>query len=253
MPKMDRYEFLLRLISDSGEFLEKHISERTKVSGKGFNDYVTDVDKENETFIVSRIQETFPDDGIFGEEEGDDGRDCDYRWVIDPIDGTVNFMNSFPMFTISIAVEKDGEIIMGAVYDVSHKELFHAKKGCGAFLNGEKIETSKLSAEKSLALCVLPHRRRELLSFYTERMLKVLSFTTDTRSIGSAALSLCYVASGRCSVYYELCLHYYDFAAGMLILSEAGGMVQLEEREKGVFDVKSSAEALFERVLEATK
>lgn len=249
-----RYEFTKKLIKNAGAFLLEHKAERVNITAKSSNDYVTEADKKCEALIVSAIKKEYPEDGFYCEESGKENSDSSFTWVIDPIDGTVNYMNTFPLYSISIALKHNDEIVMGCVYVPEYDELFSAMKGCGSYLNGEKIETNKESEMKrSLALLVPPHRHYNELEYYMERYLKVLKAVSDERSIGSAAVSLCYVASGRCSIYYELCLHLYDFAAGALILEEAGGRVKLQPREEEMYDVISSCPQFFDKLLELTK
>ena len=251
---MERYEFTKELIKRAGAFLLSHKAERTNVFDKSANDYVTQADRECEALITSAIRKVFPDDGLYCEESGENAGSSGYTWVIDPIDGTVNYMNTFPLYTISIALCRGDEPVMGCVYVPEYDELFSSMKGNGAYLNGEKIHvTSESDMKHSLALCVPPHRMHDQLPFYMERYDRVLRAVSDIRSVGSAALSLCYVASGRCSIYYELGLHAYDFAAGALILKEAGGVFRYEKRGEVMYDIKSSCPQFHERLLELTK
>lgn len=249
-----RYDFTKSLIKRAGAFLLSHRAERRNVFDKSANDYVTQADRECEHLITSAIREAFPEDGFYCEESGEENGSSGYTWVIDPIDGTVNFMNSFPLYTISIALCRGSEAVMGCVYVPEYDELFSSVKGEGAFLNEERIHvSSETNMKRSLALCVPPHRMHEHLPYYMERYDRVLRAVSDIRSIGSAALSLCYVASGRCSIYYELGLHAYDFAAGALILTEAGGSFRYERRGEVMYDIKSSCPQFFESLLEMTR
>ena len=249
-----RYEFTKNLIKKAGVFLLNNKAERVNISNKSVNDYVTVADKKCEALIVSSIKEEFPNDGFFCEESGVVNSLSGFTWIIDPIDGTVNYMNTFPLYSISIALKKDDEIVMGCVYIPEYDELFSAMKNCGAYLNDEKINVSKeMDSKKSLAILVPPHRMHEELSYYMERYVKILKAVSDERSLGSAAVSLCYVASGRCSIYYELGLHLYDFAAGILILEEASGKVDITPRGSDMYDIKSSCPQLFDMLLELTK
>ncbi|MGN0906702.1 MAG: inositol monophosphatase family protein [Bullifex sp.] len=251
---MDRYEFTKNLIKRAGGFLLSHKAERTRVFDKSANDYVTQADRECESLITSAIRKAYPADGFYCEESGEENGSSGYTWVIDPIDGTVNYMNTFPLYTISVALCMGAEAVMGCVYVPEYDELFSAAKGKGAFLNGEMIHVSEEPDMKhSLALCVPPHRMHEQLPYYMERYDRVLRAVSDIRSIGSAALSLCYVASGRCSIYYELGLHAYDFAAGALILKEAGGCFRYERRGEVMYDIKASCPQFHERLLEMTR
>lgn len=249
-----RFEFTKDLIKKAGLFLLNNKAERVNITSKSVNDYVTQADKECESLIVSSIKKMFPDDGFYCEESGIKKSISGFTWVIDPIDGTVNYMNTFPLYSISIALKKEDEIVMGCVYIPEYDELFSAMKNHGSYLNNEKISCSKEDdMKRSLAILVPPHRMHSELDFYMERYVKILKAFSDERSLGSAAVSLCYVASGRCSVYYELGLHLYDFAAGILILEEAGGKVNITPREYEMYDIKSSCPQFFDNLLELTK
>ncbi|NLZ76379.1 MAG: inositol monophosphatase [Spirochaetales bacterium] len=199
------------------------ISVRTKEA----NDYVTDVDIQIEQLIKDTIRLSFPHDGIFGEEGGESGDVRSNRWVIDPIDGTTNFFRGMPNYTISIAWEEvPYHPLVGVVFNPRQNELFWAAKGEGAFLNGQRITVSSVrTLSEAIVILVPPHRRRDLADSYFETMRTIFAATSDLRSFGSCALELAYIAGGRVDGYYERALGYYDMAAGMLILQEAGGIV----------------------------
>lgn len=195
------------------------------IQRKQDNDFVTETDRLSEDLIIAIIREHFPSDAIFGEETGSQGSLANGRWIIDPIDGTTNFFRSLPNYTISIAWEMEPfKPLVGVVFNPRQNELFWASKGGGAFLNGEEIKVSTLE-DPSLALivCVPPHRNHSLAESYFAKMHHIFLATSDFRSFGSCALELSYIAAGRLDGYYELCLGYYDMAAGICILKEAGG------------------------------
>ena len=217
-----RYETMLEMIRKAGSLALELSHSPVVVEAKGVNDYVTQADRRVETFIRSTIGELYPDDGVMGEEYGTMDSHDGYVWVIDPIDGTVDFMNSFPLYCISVALEKDGKLVAGAVYNPVYDELFHARAGCGAYLGRTRLSGTSVPFEKSVALVVPPHRRHESLERFWANERRIYAMVSDTRSIGSAAMSTCYVACGRASMYYEWYLHYYDYAAAMLIAQEAG-------------------------------
>ena len=220
---MDRKESLLRIIREAAVRLESLSGGRHDITSKAENDFVTACDREIEEFIRNEIHSEFPQDGILGEEYGSEVSHDSYLWIVDPIDGTVNFMNTYPQYTISIALKKGEDIIAGAVFNPPFGELFHAFRSEGAFLNGKRIKADDdLPLNRTLALVVPPHRRHEYLEDFWTQERKIYDLVSDTRSIGSAALSLCYTACGRCSMYYEWFLHIYDIAAGLLIAQEAG-------------------------------
>lgn len=249
----ERFEFAKEMIITSGQYLLSLKADRTKVEVKQKNDFVTLADKENEAFIISQIKEKFPQDGIFGEESGKSEDSLTGRWVIDPIDGTVNFMHGFPDYTISIAFEDEkGVLTFGLVYCPEQKELFSAFKGEGATLNGQAIHVSQSTDfSRELGLCVYPHRRREALDLYQIRQRRILDKISDLRSVGSAALSLCYVASARCVLYYEMFLGWYDIAAGIIILEEAGGKVTMDREGDYPIHIAASSAIIHDTLLEA--
>lgn len=224
-----RLDALDDVIKQAGLIVKKSLTaSETRTMVKGTNDFVTTTDREVETFIRTRISERFPQDGVLGEEYGTQEGSDGYVWVIDPVDGTVNFMNSFPLHCISIALQKDGLLVAGAVLNPVYDELFSAAEGQGAYLNGKRIRCTSLPLEQSVALVVPPHRRHESLERFLQNERKIYEIVSDTRSIGSAAMSICYVASGRASMYYEWYLHYYDYAAALLIAKEAGCRYRLK-------------------------
>lgn len=209
-----------------------------KVHSKNKNDFVTDTDRASEELIISIIKSHFPEDAIFGEETGASGDSWHGRWIIDPIDGTTNFFRSLPNYTVSIAWELEPfKPLVGVVYNPRQDELFWASKGYGAFLNGQPIHVSDVSdPTRALMVCVPPHREHDLAGTYFEKMQTIFEGSSDLRSFGSCALELAYLASGRLDGYYELCLGYYDLAAGMAILQEAGGAIQSAETDKPFTD-----------------
>ena len=196
-----------------------------EVSHKSKRDMVSEADIAVEEYIVGRINKEYPGHGVLGEEGGEHG--CgQYRWIIDPIDGTTSFLRGQPFYSISIAVEKDGEVILGAVNAPVLGELFTAAKGGGAFLNDQPIKVSKV---KELAGCVLAtgfacmryEKERNNMPYFA----KIMPLITGIRRCGSAAIDMCYTACGRLDGFWELNLNIYDLAAGILIAEEAGGMV----------------------------
>lgn len=206
--------------------LEAGRSASFSVQEKAANDFVTEADGACEAIIISVIKEHFPDDGIFAEESGVAHESAHGRWVIDPIDGTVNFARSIPNYTISIAWELEPfNPLVGVVYNPRQDELFWAGSGSGAFLNGESITVSTVrDPAYALLATVPPHRHRELYERYAEQLRRLTHGTSDLRSYGSCALEMAYIAAGRIDAYYEMRLGYYDLAAGLALVKEAGGM-----------------------------
>jgi myo-inositol-1(or 4)-monophosphatase len=218
--------------------LEARKAENITVHSKHLNDFVTDVDKASEDLIISIIKETFRNDAIFGEESGASGSLSGGRWIIDPIDGTTNFFRSIPNYTISIAWELEPfKPLVGVVFNPKQDELFWASKGKGAFLNGKQLQVSSV-ADPSMALlvCVPPHRHHEKAVDYFTKEQALFYQVSDIRSFGSCALELAYIAAGRLDGYYELFLGYYDMAAGMVLLEEAGGKVGSVDPSQGFSD-----------------
>ncbi len=253
---MDRKELSARftkaqeIANRASLFLLSHESMRKDIDMKAENDYVTSADKECERMIISAIAESFPDDAILGEESGEIGR-SGVRWIIDPIDGTVDFMVSFPNYSISIAFEDEEGLAFGVVAIPRQSEVFYAMRSEGAFLNGKPIHTEEdMPLGETLAILVPPHRFHHLIPGYMRKMERFYSVISDMRSLGSAAVSLCYVACGRVSMYYELGLHIYDCAAGMIILREAGGRITLISDQESWIDIAASSQSAHEAMLE---
>ncbi|WP_235514091.1 inositol monophosphatase family protein [Deinococcus sp. Leaf326] len=203
-----------------------HLGRVENVRAKSsFADLVTEVDGEAERVIRAEIAADFPEHTVLGEEEGAQGEPGRYRWVVDPLDGTVNYAHGYPVFCSSVALEEDGERVVGAVYDPTRGELFTATRGGGAFLNGEPVRVSATPTLDTPALLAtgFPYDtsgERNLV--YVARVLRL---GVPLRRPGAAALDLCNVACGRMDGYWELGVQPWDVAAGSLILEEAGGRV----------------------------
>jgi len=195
------------------------------IKSKGINDIVTEMDSASERFIIEYLKTRYSNDNFLGEELGESNNGNGGQWIIDPIDGTENYVHNIPNYTISIGYKHtDGILSLGVVYNPCQNELFYAVKGHGSFLNGSPIHVSKVQ-DPSLALSIIspPLRMREKAPIYFAMVETIFSKTRDIRHFGSAALNLCYVACGRADAFYEFGLKYYDIAAGLVILSEAGG------------------------------
>ena len=234
-------EIALKAANLAGAYiLEEGSKDHIAVHSKHTNDFVTDTDKGAEEKIIAVIKERFPEDAIFGEDTGKVGDQKTGRWIIDPIDGTTNFFRSLPNYTGSIAWELEPfKPLGGVVYNPRQGELFWASKGEGAFLNGNPIQVSSISQlEQALLVCVPPHRRHDLVDTYFARAKRLFLASSDFRSYGSCALELSYIAAGRVDGYYELCLGYYDMAAGMIILQEAGGKVESADPQRPFEDTR---------------
>jgi myo-inositol-1(or 4)-monophosphatase len=196
------------------------------VQTKGRNEFVTQVDHAAEQIIIEAIRARYPDHAVLAEESGRDG-DSDYVWIIDPLDGTTNYIHSFPVFAVSIGLEVSGQLELGVVYDPCRQEIFTAMRGEGAQLEGRKIRVSRRPGlEGALIGTGFPYRaNQEWLDSYLEMLGKVLTSTAGIRRPGAAALDLCYVAAGRLDGFWEYGLAPWDLAAGAIILREAGGLI----------------------------
>jgi myo-inositol-1(or 4)-monophosphatase len=196
------------------------------VRSKSRNDFVSEVDHMAEREIIETIRRSHPDHGFLGEESGRSGGD-EFVWIIDPLDGTSNFLHGFPVFAVSVAVEHRGRLEHGVVYDPMRQELFTASRGDGAQLDGRRIRVSKQSAlEGALVGTGFPFRENMSHADAYLAMLKtVMLQTAGIRRPGAAALDLAYVAAGRLDAFWEIGLNVWDTAAGTLLITEAGGLV----------------------------
>jgi myo-inositol-1(or 4)-monophosphatase len=211
-----------------GSFIEKEKLSfgMDKVEYKGFNDLVSYVDKEAEKQLVDRLHAIFPAAGFITEEGTSTARGEHYHWVIDPLDGTTNFIHGLPVFAVSIGLIQGEEVVLGVVYEINRRECFYAMKGGGAFCNDQPIQVSKApKLASSLLATGFPYYQFDLMDKYFSSMKLLMQKTHGLRRLGSAAMDLCYVASGRMDGYFEYNLNSYDVAAGVLIVQEAGGRV----------------------------
>ncbi len=214
---------------EAGALLMQHFHQGLKIEYKGDADLVTAADRASEALIRDRVSKQFPSHDVMGEEQGLKDRGSEYRWYVDPLDGTTNFAHGYPVFAVSIALERrsrDEEArIAGVVYDPTRDELFTAEKGSGAQLNGKSIHVSKAAQLKECLLATgFPSHKRHKnpnIFFYHQITLK----THGVRRAGSAALDLCNVACGRFDGFWEFNLNPWDTAAGVLLVEEAGGRV----------------------------
>ena len=204
--------------------------DQLKIASKQPNDFVTEVDKAAEAAIIETLQEAYPGYAILAEESGETagrpGRDGEYQWIIDPLDGTTNFIHGLPQYAISIALAKNGVIEQAVVYDPNSNELFTASKGAGAFLNERRIRVSRRSKlQESLIGTGFPYRMFDHIDTYLAIFKELAQKTAGQRRPGAASLDLCYVACGRYDGFWEFGLSPWDMAAGALIVSEAGGLI----------------------------
>ena len=209
------------LIRDFGEV------EKLQVSIKGPGDFVTMTDKKVEKILIDELQKARSNYSILSEEIGEIKNDEEFKWIIDPIDGTSNFLHGIPHFAISVALEKNKEIICGIIFDPIKNEIFSTEKGNGSYLNNQRI---RVSSRKKLEDCILftggPRQASKNKEVTLEEYKKFSSKVfIPIRKMGSAALDMAYVAAGRCDGCWHRELHYWDIAAGILLVKEAGGFV----------------------------
>jgi len=211
---------------EAGKFLRTNVGKIRHIERKSGQEtnLVTEIDKKSEHLIINKIKKHFPNHDFLGEESGAAEVKSKYRWIIDPLDGTVNYTHALPIYCVSIGLEYKGEIILGVVYDPSLDELFTAEKGKGAKLNKKRIEVSKTSKlMESLTVTGFPYDVREHPEPAVTHFRNFLAETQAVRRLGSAALDLCYVAAGRFDGFWEGVIRPWDMAAGVLIVTEAGG------------------------------
>ena len=219
---------------EAGALLRGHFQHGVTTEYKGDVDLVTEADRASERLVVERLSAAFPDHGIFGEEGARRGLQAEYRWYVDPLDGTTNFAHGFPVFCVSIGLEHrphgipadaDGELIAGVIYDPMRNELFAAQKGLGTWLSGRRVHVSATATlSEALLATGFPSRRRHVspnIHFYQEFTLR----SHGVRRAGSAALDLAYTACGRVDGFWEFHLNPWDTAAGALMVTEAGGTI----------------------------
>ena len=216
------------LIRDFGEI------ENLQVSSKGPGDFVTSADKRTEKILIEELQKAHPEYGIITEEAGIINKsNTKNRWIIDPIDGTFNFMNGIPQFAISVGYEEENEIKCGVIFNPIMNEMFCAEKGNGAYLNNSRIRVSnKNKIKDALIVTGGPKGASEIKEKIFSEYISVSNNVANVRKFGSAALDIAYVACGRFDGYWQRELNYWDIAAGIIILKEAGGFVDFFEEDK---------------------
>jgi myo-inositol-1(or 4)-monophosphatase len=206
---------------------------RATLDGAGFevrakqqNDFVTRVDHAAEEAILEIVRKSYPDHAVLAEESGAAAGSAEYQWIIDPLDGTTNFIHGFPQYCVSIAIRHRDVLAHGVIYDPNRNELFTASKGRGAFLNDRRIRVSKcLRLGDALIGTGFPFRQGARIDLYTNQLKNLMQKTAGVRRAGAAALDLAYVACGRLDAFWELGLSPWDMAAGALMIQEAGGLV----------------------------
>jgi len=219
-------ETAIDIAKEAGAFLRENVGKIREVHEKAGlpTNLVTNVDKQSEAMIIERICARYPGHQVLAEEGGGRETSSPFKWIIDPLDGTTNYTHGFPVFSVSIAVEHEGEVIAGVVYDPNLDELFTAEKGKGAFLNGKRLRVTGVSdLARSLLATGFPYNVRENPDHCIEHFIDFLKEAQAVRRLGSAALDLAYVAAGRLDGFWEVNLNPWDMAAAALCVAEAGG------------------------------
>lgn len=209
---------------EAGALQKGRLGDVHKVEFKGELNPVTEIDRACEDLITKKIGAAFPSHDILAEEGGGTRRDSEYKWIIDPLDGTVNYTHGYPLFCVSIALEKNGKIVLGVIYEPNRDELFCAEERGGATLNGKKIQVSKTTELGKSLLCTgFAYNVKKVVRNNLAHFRQMILSTQAVRRDGVAAVDLCYVACGRFDGFWELNLFPWDVAAGSLIVTEAGG------------------------------
>jgi len=239
------------------------IIERAAVSGvaldvraKRTNDFVTQVDRAAEQAVIDIVRKAYPDHAILAEESGElPGASAEYCWVIDPLDGTTNFIHGFPQYCVSIGIQQGGKPAHAVIYDPSKNELFTASRGRGAFLNDRRIRVTRCRRlEDALVGTGFPFRELSRLDQYMGQLGRVMGTCAGVRRAGAAALDLAYVAAGRLDAFWEMGLSPWDMAAGALMITEAGGLVGNLSGDSGYLesgDIAASTPKVFPQLLHA--
>ena len=242
----------------AGNIIARHVDriDTLNIQSKERNDFVSEVDHMAEQEIIRVIKRAYPNHGFLAEESGAQG-DSEYTWVIDPLDGTTNFLYGFPQFAVSIALKHGDRIEQGVVYDPVKQELFAATRGGGATLNNRRIRvTQRPGLDGALLGTGIPFRKHQNLDKYLETMKVLLPGTAGVRRAGSAALDLAYVAAGRLDGFWEFGLNEWDMAAGVLLVQEAGGLIGEPNGGKNHLksgDIVAGSPKVYNDMLEALK
>lgn len=218
----------LDLVKETGAFIRQEGKnfDRSNIQHKGLNDLVSYVDKQAEQKLVEGLRQLIPGCGFIAEEGTAQAADEEYKWIIDPLDGTTNFLHSLPVFAVSVGLLKGQELVMGIVYEVNADEMFWAIRGQGAYCNGEKIKVSPIQqVSQSLIATGFPYYDFGLMKTYLDIMEHFMKNSHGLRRLGSAAVDLVYTAMGRFEGFFEYNLKPWDVAGGIIIVQEAGGTV----------------------------
>ena len=218
----------VRAARRAGEIILRGLEQRgqLKVDVKGHNDFVSEVDRRAEAAIIEVLQNAYPDHGFLAEESGAQGKKKAHQWIIDPLDGTTNFLHGHPQFAVSIGLQHQGRLEHAVIYDPLRDELYTASRGGGAYLNDRRIRVSTMSSlDGALLGTGFPFKDEGILEIYLETFRALFTRAAGIRRAGSAALDLAYVAAGRLDGFWEFRLKPWDIAAGALLIQEAGGLV----------------------------
>jgi myo-inositol-1(or 4)-monophosphatase len=244
----------------AGAIINRASLDRTQleVRAKRANDFVTQVDRAAEAAVVDVIRQAHPDHAILAEESGSSaGTKTEHRWIIDPLDGTTNFIHGFPQYCVSIAVERRGVVEHGVVYDPGKNALFTASRGSGAFLDDRRIRVTRCaSLKEALVGTGFPFKELGRLDLYCRQLKGMMAGCSGVRRAGAAALDLAYVAAGRLDAFWEMGLAPWDMAAGALMIQEAGGLVGDLSGETGWMDsgdIAAATPKVFPQLLAALK
>ncbi len=228
-----------------------------EVKSKQVNDYVTRIDRAAEEAIIDIVQKAYPDHAILAEESGASEGKAEYRWIIDPLDGTTNFIHGFPQYCVSIGVEHRGALAHAVIYDPVKNELFTASKGRGAFVNDRRMRISKcIRLQDALVGTGFPFRELKRLDLYMKQLKNLIQTSSGVRRAGAAALDLAYVACGRLDAFWEMGLSPWDMAAGALLVQEAGGLVGDFKGDGGYLesgDICAATPKIFSALLDAIR
>lgn len=232
MSNMDNLHSIVEQVCDLTREVGQYIAaqrdafDREQAEFKGQNDLVSYVDRTAEGMLTARLGDILPAAGFITEEKTVEQTTARLRWIVDPLDGTTNFVHGIPAYSVSVALADEDQLLAGVVYEVTRNECFYAWKGAGAFLNGQEIRVSQANKlTDSLMLTGLPIKPFDRKMAYLEIIAELMTHTHGLRRIGSAAVDLAYVACGRAEGYFECNIQSWDVAAGALIVQEAGGMV----------------------------
>jgi len=243
----------------AGDFIRqsKGTLQHKHIEIKGLNDFVTRIDKESERLIVNDLREIFPEGDFLAEEQSAERNGADYTWIIDPLDGTTNFIHGLPCFCVSIGLVKGDVPIMGVIYEVNLDECFYAWQGGGAWLNHSRINCAgRDKLADSLLVTGFPYYDYSKIDQYLELFKYLMQHSRGMRRLGSAAADLAYVAAGRCDAFYEYSLKAWDVAAGAIIVREAGGIVTDFSGGDGFLynqEIIASAPGIFRETIETVQ